>query len=117
MINEHGSTGALLDFKHIRLLHKTSQLAMLPPGPKLIMATAVDLGSGLAQQVLTQDFATNAANLILLTQSMAYGPDSVAGFLLSLWHEQRMSGAQDQSDEITLNVDRPITVPPPGFFY
>lgn len=111
MINDYGSSGGLFDFQHIRLLSKSSQVGMLAPGPKVILATSSDLDSGFSQQVLRTEIAASPSNLVILTQESTYSQESLAGTMMSQWQEQTKD-ATGIAEYISLDLQTTISVCP-----
>lgn len=114
MINSYGSSGGLFDFKYVRMLSKASHVSMLPPGPKIILATSPDLDNGYSQQVLRDGFAANPANLVILMQQSTYRQDSLAGVLMTQWSDTTGNAplaeyiSLDKNVEISVRIHGPL---------
>jgi cleavage and polyadenylation specificity factor subunit 2 len=80
MISTYGSSGGLFNLQHVKVITNASGL---PPGPKVVLATASDVEGGYAQHLLQTQLAQSASNLVLLTQASTYKPETLAATLIN----------------------------------
>ena len=70
--------------RYMKLCHTREELARLPQGPKLVLATLPSLQAGMARDLLVE-WAPDPRNLILFTQQAEVGHRTVAGiFVLTI---------------------------------